>query len=258
MAIILMALWVCTVHVVSDILVVATFLVAVATSIFYAFQMWTMYLGLEPLVRRHWPQVLVSWTNVLAGRVADPVVGRDVLIGVALGVWFSVMFRTLALLFSRDALVSFVGDIGQASVFDGLRGTLGGVLGEAPYALRNVLLYFLVLFVMRVTFRRDWQAGVAFTVALGGLGAMTPPHGVNTVIGLLYYGSAAFVIVRWGLLALAIGTFVNSLLFDVVATRDTSAWYFGNDFVVLAVVLALAACAFWRAVPRERRAASGT
>jgi len=259
MTIVMLALWACTTHLVADVLVVAMFLVAVATSIFYGVLIWTMYLALEPLVRRHWPQVLVSWTNALTGRVADPVVARDVLIGTALGVWFSVLFRALALAFTGDSVMSFVGDIGSSNVFLGVRSTLGGALGEFPYAIRNVLLYFFVLFVMRVLFRRGWLAGVAFTFALAALNAMNPPPAVNALIGLLYYGSAAFVIVRWGLLPLTVGTFVNSVLFDVAATSDTSIWYFGNNLLLLAGIAALAAWGFWKAVPREpfsRRATS--
>ena len=251
MTAILLALWLCTVHLVADVVVIATFLVAVCTAVFYGVLIWTLYLALEPLVRRQWPQVLVSWTNLLTGRAADPVVGRDVLIGAALGVWFAVLFRALALLFTRESVLSFVGDLGPANVFLGLRSTLGGVLGEAPYAIRNVLLYFFVLFVMRVAFRRGSFAGIAFTVSLAGLNAMSPPHGVNAIIGLLYYGSAAFVIVRWGLLPLAVGTFANSILFDIAGTSDTSAWYFGDNLVLIGLVVALALWGFWRAVPRE-------
>jgi len=39
--------------------------------------LWTVYLALEPFVRRYWPRVLVSWTSVLTGRGSDDVVGRD-------------------------------------------------------------------------------------------------------------------------------------------------------------------------------------
>src|SRR5262249_2572750 len=46
---------------------------------------WVGYLGLEPPLRRHAPQVLGAWTRVFAGRLRDSVVGRDVLIGVAGG-----------------------------------------------------------------------------------------------------------------------------------------------------------------------------
>jgi serine/threonine-protein kinase len=47
---------------------------------------WLIYLALEPGVRRLWPHTLITWTRVMSGRVRDPLVGRDVLIGVALGV----------------------------------------------------------------------------------------------------------------------------------------------------------------------------
>jgi hypothetical protein len=249
MTAVLLALWLCTVHLVVDLLLIATFLVAVCTAVFCGVLLWTIYLALEPLVRRHWPQVLVSWTNVLSGRVADPVVGRDVLIGVALGVWFSVLFRVVALAFTREAVVAFVGDLGGANVLLGVRSTAGAVLGEAPYAIRNVLLYFFMLFAMRVVLRRQWPAAMAFTVFFAILNALgRGPHWVNAVVGLLYYGSGAFVIVRWGLLPFAVGTFVNSLLFDIAATSDVSAWYFADNMLLIGIVVALAFWGFSKAV----------
>src|SRR5206468_3223804 len=80
----LMALWLCQGHLVASLGLLAMFLLAVCTSAFFGVVLWTVYIALEPFVRRHWPQVLVSWTNVLTGRMRDPVVGRDVLIGAAL------------------------------------------------------------------------------------------------------------------------------------------------------------------------------
>ena len=55
---------------------------------------WTMYLAIEPYVRRRWPHTLISWTRLLSGRVQDPLIGRDVLIGVAAG---AVMALAIAL-----------------------------------------------------------------------------------------------------------------------------------------------------------------
>ncbi|HYH68940.1 MAG TPA: serine/threonine-protein kinase, partial [Urbifossiella sp.] len=43
------------------------------------------YLALEPVVRKRWPWRLVGWSRLLAGRVRDPLVGRDVLVGLAAG-----------------------------------------------------------------------------------------------------------------------------------------------------------------------------
>ena len=58
--------------------------IAIATTVFYGVLFWAIYMALEPFVRRHWPQTLVSWTTLLSGRVRDPIVGRDVLIGAAI------------------------------------------------------------------------------------------------------------------------------------------------------------------------------
>src|SRR5262249_10335911 len=44
------------------------------------------YLAREPLIRRQRPHRLPAWTRLAAGRWRDPLVGRDVLIGVLAGV----------------------------------------------------------------------------------------------------------------------------------------------------------------------------
>jgi len=246
MTCVMMALWVCKVHLVASVLLFATFLLAVCTSVFYGAVLWTIYLALEPFVRRHWPQVLVSWTNVLTGHVADPVVGRDVLIGVAVGVWYSVLFRAIA--FSAPSLVA-VTFPGSVDTLLGLRSTVGVALDEAPYAIRNTLLYFFILFVLRVLLRRGWAAVIAFTAfftifnALGNTNAW-----LGALLGLVYFGTSALVIIRWGLLPAAVAAFVGALLFDITATMDTSAFYLGNMMFLVAIVVGLALWGFYTSV----------
>src|SRR5262249_6054737 len=43
------------------------------------------YLAIEPAVRRRWPWRITSWNRLLDGRLRDPMVGRDLLIGLAFG-----------------------------------------------------------------------------------------------------------------------------------------------------------------------------
>ena len=43
------------------------------------------YIAIEPIVRRRWPDLLFSWSRLLAGRFRDPLVGRDVLAGILVG-----------------------------------------------------------------------------------------------------------------------------------------------------------------------------
>jgi serine/threonine-protein kinase len=248
---VLMALWICQVHVAISLGLLAMFLLALCTSVFYGVLLWTVYLGLEPFVRRYWPRVLVSWTNVLTGRASDAVVGRDALIGVALGIWFALLIRVVG-----GGPVAFPGDV---ELLLGLRSTIGVVLQEAVYSIRNPLFYFFILFALRMVLRTQWAAIAAFTAfftALSALGNDQVWRGA--VVGLLYFGTMAFVIVRFGgLLAFVVGAFVSALLFDVLLTLDSSAWYLGSNVFVLAVIVALAGWAFYTAVGR-RPFATGT
>ncbi|HVQ41996.1 MAG TPA: protein kinase, partial [Vicinamibacterales bacterium] len=51
--------------------------------------MYLVYLAIEPFMRRSWPTMLVGWSRALAGRLPDPVIGRDLLIGVVSGLLLS-------------------------------------------------------------------------------------------------------------------------------------------------------------------------
>jgi hypothetical protein len=55
-------------------------------AVFFAAVVWAAYIALEPFVRRVWPNLLFAWTRLLDGRWRDPLVGRSLLAGVALGV----------------------------------------------------------------------------------------------------------------------------------------------------------------------------
>ena len=53
--------------------------------------MWLAYVAIEPIVRRRWPDLLISWTRLVSGRFRDPLVGRDALAGILGGavVWLA-------------------------------------------------------------------------------------------------------------------------------------------------------------------------
>jgi serine/threonine-protein kinase len=251
-AVTLMLLWVCRQHAVADFSVAAQFFVAMATATAYGVLMWTIYLALEPFVRRYWPQVLVSWTSLLTGHARDAVVGRDVLIGVAMGVFFSILFRLVAMQVP-EAKVAFAGSM---DVMTSFRGTIGEVFQEGFYAFRNVLFYFFLLFVLRVILRRPLLAVIAFTAFFTAFNMLsnTNPY-VGAALGLLYFGTASIVIWRWGLLSMAVGSLVSSLLFDMVVSTNLSAWYVSNSALLLAVVVGLAGWSFYSAIGRSLKAA---
>ena len=46
---------------------------------------WVSYMAIEPAFRRLWPRMLTSWVRLIDGRLTDPRVGRDLLIGTLTG-----------------------------------------------------------------------------------------------------------------------------------------------------------------------------
>ena len=46
---------------------------------------WVGYMAVEPYARRTWPQVMVSWQRLLNGRLRDPLIGRDLVLGILAG-----------------------------------------------------------------------------------------------------------------------------------------------------------------------------
>jgi serine/threonine-protein kinase len=62
------------------------FFVFMAQTLMNAGILWLLYVALEPYVRRYSPQILISWTRALGGQIVDARIGRDVLIGVTVGV----------------------------------------------------------------------------------------------------------------------------------------------------------------------------
>src|SRR5205085_9544998 len=95
------ALWLTRSHLVPDLSTFGLFIIASSSGLFISGFIWVLYVALEPYVRRHWPQALISWTRILGGRIRDPLVGRDVLFGTVLGVVWCVIFILNHLVLAR-------------------------------------------------------------------------------------------------------------------------------------------------------------
>jgi hypothetical protein len=245
---VLMAVWLCQVHLVASLGLLGMFLIGLCTSAAYGVVLWTIYVALEPYVRRHWPQVLVSWTNVLTGHARDPVVGRDVLCGAALGVTWVLLLRGLDLWIGEGI---FTGHPGSTELLGGLRSSAGVVMEEVPYAVRNVLFYFFLLFLFRVLLRNQWAAALAFAgffALLSALGEDDGPRWLGPLLGFLYFGSGAYAILRWGLVSFAVAIFMSEILLSLPATLDGSAWYFGNMMLLVAIAVGLTSWGLYTSV----------
>jgi hypothetical protein len=61
---------------------IQTWLSPLRVLLFVGFLVWSAYMALEPLIRRRLPETIITWSRLLAGRFRDPLLGRDVLIGI--------------------------------------------------------------------------------------------------------------------------------------------------------------------------------
>jgi hypothetical protein len=236
------ALWLARSHLVPDMSTFGLFIIMASTALFISGSIWILYLALEPYVRRHWPQALISWTRLSRGRVRDPLVGRDVLFGAVLGVSWCLIFITDNLVLSQFGSVP---GLGITDYFLGARRSIGAILIQIPNSVAATLMFFFLIFLLRAVLRKQWLAATAFVMIYTVMQSLRSDYPwVDAPFVAVIYGIAALVVVRFGLVALASGIFVADLIGNLPATANFTAWYASGPIFALVVVAALAAWGF--------------
>ncbi len=208
---------------------------------------WTLYLALEPYVRRRWPQSMISWSRVLSGGIRDPLVGGHLLFGLAFGVGYALLTLSRTPALEHYGAISY--DLDLLSIL-GMRGLMSSLFGELVNTLLNAMGYTFILMVLRVLLRRQWLAAAAFVMLLGPLAGFAGPQ---PRVALVYYILsfalfAAILLFFGGLLTIIVCGFVTAILGSLPLTMDFSAWYSSTTLFAVVVVLALTAYAFHTAV----------
>ena len=217
--------------------------VAVSQALLGSGIVWLMYIGLEPYIRRRLPETIISWNRVLAGNISDPLVARDVLIGILLGI---------GLTFSSSAdeiLRVWAGIVpGNYAPMDAWRGAsefLSSVLGGMSAAVVVSLGYLFLIFLMYVITRRRWLAGLVIVLVLTIPAAVRSDGPVITASTVaLYFLLLLVAYFRVGLLAVVAGNLVLYLLHQMPMGIDLTAWH--STYMIAAIVgfITIAAWAF--------------
>ena len=220
------------------------FLYSAGVGLFWATFVWLCYVALEPYLRGRWPSILIGWNRLLAGRVSDPLVGRDVLRGLVAG--------------SLVALVMHVGNALPA--WTTLRGqtpipvnrlVLGGAADLVAFLATTVsasliasLAILALLFLARLLVQRPALAAAltAAVMILPNLGAENVR--LEAALAVVYGGGPVLVLARYGLLSLVAMTFSSQLLTRFPMTLDVSRWYAAGTLFALAVLATLLIAAF--------------
>ena len=228
------ATWLCTSHFVPSIGLFGLFVLAISGALFLAAVFCVVYVAIEPYVRRHWPHAIISWSRLMAGRIRDPLVGRDVLFGVILGITWSVIY---ALSHLADHRIGAAPNLPSPQFLLGARQVLGASLLHLTGSVQATLVFFFLMFVFRVILRKPWLAALAFVAFWTFLKVYGEHHfWIQVPVQVAVYTIAAIVVLRFGFIALAAGILVADLLLSVPITTSFSAWYAsGSVFVVLLV-----------------------
>jgi eukaryotic-like serine/threonine-protein kinase len=239
----------CALHVVAGLLraTLVSFnvlMALVARGLLIGAAVWVAYMALEPFLRRHWPSTMISWTRLLAGRVRDPLVGRDLLVGLLTGVVIQLLWQVGLL--APKWLGSPPGismDLSGYRHLNGLRFTAAAILSSAGAATLIGTSLVLLFFVLSLVFRKRRLAAVALPLVLAAVG-WSQQGLVGGAVVLVTYLLMAVVLLRFGLLPLVVSAFINPVLDHSPMTLDAASWYAPNSWLVLAVVTGLAVYAF--------------
>lgn len=222
------------------------------SGLYYAMTAWVLYMGLEPSIRRHFPDLLVSWSRLLSGRWRDPLVGRDVLVGVAGScvVWIvNVSIAALARVLAGPGVIVPPGILVNGNPIESNSQAAAWIPFGPVVGIRAALINVFILVVARWIFPRPkWLPVVFFVLSTATLNSLAgwglPP---------LYRAAAAIavsvcyvpVLLRAGLLGLTtmLAFSVASLSYNF--TLDTDAWYFPQTVMFLAAIGIVATGAAW-------------
>ena len=229
-----------TSHVASD-SELALLLLGASIALFLAGVCWLLYVALEPLIRRRWPDSLIAWTRLLSGRFSDPLVGRVLLAGALLGVFGAISVEALQLARRAFEATPPIPPFPWDATLVGPRAVAAHLFNPAVamfFALAQAMLFFL----LRAVLRKEWLAAAVF-VLFFAVPSFLNGDLISGAFVLVFGAAEIFVFVRFGLLAWVVANyFLHCLQFPL--TTDSSAWYFGTSLLVVAVLAAIAVYGF--------------
>jgi serine/threonine-protein kinase len=201
-------------------------------------------------VRRHWPHSIISWSRLIDGQIRDPAVGRDALFGVAMGILWTVIGEIGS---TVDRAFGGEPSFHSTDYLDGIRSTFGAYTAHVSGAVRFTLLFFFMLFILRVLLRNKWLAAGVFVAILTLVQTLGNAHPLIVAPVLIaIYTIAAVALVRFGLVTLAFAIFTTDSIGNLPITMNSSIWYFGSTVFVIVSVVVLAAWAFHAAIVGQK------
>jgi serine/threonine-protein kinase len=218
---------------------------------------WLFYIAIEPLVRRHWPHSLISWTRLTRGRIRNPLVASHILVGVLTASIFGLFF---AAVLTRINPVPPPGAIQNA--LSGTLGTLPVYLAWSGLGVTSALSFLAIVVLVRLIVKKWWAADLLAVAAFNISGFLVLAiEGISLIMAIAVAYNLAFGLVmislirRFGFLA------VLSAMVFLAGLSNTplpaGGWAAPRLIALHAIPVAVAAWALWVIVTSEKRSHTG-
>ena len=212
------------------------------------------YLAIEPYVRRHWPDSLISWKRTHSGRARDGLVASHVLAGI------------VAMLACQHFGLALLAAVSPArAVVPGIDGIVWGLSSDmAPVSLfllaiaigiPHALLLLTTVVLLRFPIRPIWIADTVAAILAAAFWPSSLVGGgfvstVGTVHAVITAGVVVWLMRRFGLLA---ATVACLMLFLDQLHYIPGTWFAGRALTMLAIPIVAAAWALWVIVSDGRQ-----
>jgi hypothetical protein len=219
-----------------------------AEQLLYVGTLWVVYLALEPYVRRYYPETLMSWTRLIGGRILDPRVGRDILVGIAGGVAIGLL--RLGIVLVPHAL-GYPPATPRGINLEFLRGTrhvLSMLLSLPPNALFNSMLITLAFVAARLLVKRTWLAAVIAGVPMAFvllLQSNTELPVLNITFALAMAAIYLLILVQLGVFAQTMAFLTSQVIAQGGLTADFSKLYSATSLWLIVLIAGTAAFGFY-------------
>lgn len=214
-----------------------------------------LYLALEPVVRRCRPGALVAWSRLVAGRWRDPLVGRDVLVGMAFGAGWMLIDRLPYLLPPLFGAGTPAPGLGSLEPLLGTKGVIGSI---AQLYINAIVTVVVMMFMISIGDRFNGpRIGYAIFFLVCGSLIFLQMQGMHVALALFsavaLSGIFTTVLARFGFVAGLATLVLAQWRFPYPA--DLGSWYAGSLAFLVGLLLALAVTGFLLATRRGIRAA---
>jgi tRNA A-37 threonylcarbamoyl transferase component Bud32 len=212
-------------------------------ALFVSAALYLFYVALEPFIRRRWPTLLIGWTRLASGRVRDPMVGRDVMIGIIGGLGHTLVAGGTDLVLRQMQTHDGGPETGVVSRLLGLHHAVGHLLAAVSTAITQGLAVAILLVVLTMILRRRALAGAGlflviltiFVLAIAGAWEVLP-------FVVLLSATLTFIVVRYGVLAITVTQLTFMITF--FAPHVSASWAVPTLVCMYGAVALLALWAF--------------